>query len=408
MKTVSNLPRIFLPLLVLALGILGMIALVKSRKQPKREEPRIVITPVKAVTVTPSSFPLVVEAAGTVLPSRQVALRPQVSGQVTEVSEMLQPGGFFREGEVLMRIDPRDYAYAVERQKAQVEKANFEVIREKGRQAVAEREWNLLGEELESSPEGKDLALRKPQLRQALAALEAAKSSLAEAELNLERTVIRAPFNALIKDENVDPGQFITTQTTVATLTGTDRYWVRASLPVSQIGLFSLPDRDGGYGARAQIIHETGPVSIEKTGRIIRLLGDLEETGRMARVLIAIDDPLALQSSDAPMPLLLDAYVHVAIEGNTLEGVFSVPTSALREGDRLWLIDAEDTLAIRNVNVVRREKTRILVDRGLSRGDRVITSRIVTPIPGMKLRQIEEEDLIAPSAISSTGEGVDE
>ncbi len=400
----KRLLQVFLPALVILAAIFMARTLIKMRKKPAREAPQVMSVPVRTMEVALGSAPLTIEAAGTVLPSRQVELRPQVSGQIVEMSENLQPGGVFKEGDVILRIDPRDYQFALEKQKAQLEQAEFEVTQEKGRGAIAEREWGLLGEDMSSTPEGKELALRKPHLKRALAALEAAKIGLEEAKLDLERTTITAPFNVLVKKESVDPGQLVTTQTVLATLSGTDSYWVQASLPVSDIDLFQLPHPTGEPGAFARIIHKTGSSVIEKQGRVVRLLGDLEEAGRMARVLIEIQDPLGLKQASNQAPLLLGAFVHVEIQGDTLENVFAVPATALREGDRLWLKTEEDTLEIRTVNVLRRQQNKVFIDKGLHPGDKIVVSRIGTPVPGMGLNEIDAREPIETAAKEGSGE----
>jgi len=397
----KRLFQIILPLLVIAVMFFMAYLLVKMRKKPAREAHHSVTIPVRTIEVNRASVPFTVEAAGTVLPAQQVEIRPQVNGQIIKMSPELQPGGVFKTGDELLTIDPRDYQFAIERNKAQVEQAAFEVTQEKGRSSIAEREWELLGEEMESSKEGKELALRKPHLKRAMAGLEAARIGLAVAELNLERTTIKAPFNALVKQESVDPGQIITTQTVIATLTGTDRYWIRASLPVSDMELFQLPGPDGEMGAFAKVIHRTGQGAIEKEGRVVRMLGDLEEAGRMARVIIAVEDPLGLNSGHST-PLLLGAYVHVEIQGNSLENVFAIPAKALREGDRVWLKTEDGKLEIRSVNVLRKQQNNVFIDKGLNGGDRIVVSRIGTPIPGMFLKEIEDN---SPVAATTAEEG---
>ena len=394
----KNFLRILLPFVVLAIGLFIAVLLIKSRKKPAKEDHKSFSIPVEITPIHRTSEAITVEAAGTVLPSRRIELRPQVGGMILTVHDALQPGGFLREGEALLRIDPRDYEYAVERQRSQVEQARFELVQEQGRAKVAEREWSILGKELEISEEGKDLALRKPHLRRANAALTAAKSALAEAELNLERTVVRAPFNCLILRESVDPGQLVNSQTVAAVLTGTDQYWVQASTPVDRLGFFDLPDLEGQEGASAKIVYETGAGRTSRTGRVIRLLGDLDEAGRMARLLIEIDDPQNLAKAGRQDPLLLDAYVRVEIKGKPLDDVFAIPSQALREGDRVWVANASERLEIRDVRVVWREEQRVLVREGLSDGDRVITSRIGTPIPDMKLKIIARDEPLSTTA----------
>ncbi len=310
MKMLKTILRFLLPLLVILAGLGIARALISMRKPPQKAAKTEAVTPVTVVTAQADSSPLVLEVAGTIKPARQVELRPQVSGQILEVSPDLQPGGFFEKGQVIATIDQRDYEFMVEGRKAEVERARFELKNEQGRAAVASREWELLGKELQSSEQGRELSLRLPHLRRAEAALKAAESSLADAELQLSRTSITAPFNGQIREELVDPGQVVNPQMMIATLTGTDVYWVQAAVPLDRLGFLSLPDREGKGGSVATVTQEAGTVSVTRKGRVIRLLSDLQTSGRMARLLIAVEDPLGLVDGTG-IPLLLDAFVRV-------------------------------------------------------------------------------------------------
>lgn len=388
-KVLRGFFQALLPLLLLIAGIMVVRQLILSRPKPKKKDAGELVTPVTGTVAAQTSVSVIVEAAGTVLPTREVEMRPQVSGQIVEISDALQPGGYFAEGDLLLRIDPRDYEMMVQQRQADVARANFELKTERGRQAVAKREWELMGADLPTTEEGKALTLRIPHLEQAEANLAAAESSLAQARLNLERATIRAPFNALITMEQVDLGQLVTPQTPIATLTGTDRYWIQASVPVDRIDMIAMPDAEGEGGALAHIHYNTGRSTVEKQGRVIRLLGDLEESGRMARVLISVDDPLGLKGDGEEIPLLMHAFVSVSIEGARLENVVPLPAKAVREGNRIWVMNDEDRLEIRNIDLAWQEKNRVLLRTGVAAGERVVTSRIGTPIPGMKLKLTE-------------------
>jgi len=355
------------------------------------------------MTASQSSEPVLVEAMGTVVPAKTVVVQPQVTGRIVEQNPKLLPGGLLKKGEVIARIDPRDYELAVEQQKAAVQRATFELKVEEGRQVVAKREWNLLEPGLTESEAGRALALREPQLQTAKAALEAARSGLEQATLSLERTTICAPFNALVKEEFIDLGQLVAPQTRIATLIGTDEYWVQVSIPVDRLQWVAIPGVNGDQGAAARVLHDVGPEAIvERTGRVVRLLGDLDPVGRMARVLVVVDDPLGLaaDSDNGALPLLIGAYVRVLIEGPVLDDVVVVPRRALREGDRIWVMNADDKLEIRNANIVWRRENDVILRKSVHEGDRIIVSRIPAPVPGLALRT--EHDVGDQAATGAT------
>jgi len=381
--------RVILPVLVIAAGVAVAVRLIRTRPRAARTPPRAVATLVEVITCSEGSEQVVIEAMGTVVPAKAVVVQPQVTGRIIEQNPKLVPGGRFNKDEVIARIDPRDYELAVEQQKAAVQRATFELKVEEGRRVVAKREWNLLESDLAESEAGRALALREPQLETAKAALAAARSGLEQAALSLERTTIRAPFNALVQEESIDLGQLVAPQTRLATLVGTDEYWVQVSIPMDRLQWVAIPGVNADEGAAATVLHAVGPeMVVERTGRVVRLLGDLDPVGRMARVLVAVGDPLGLgaDSDDGAIPLLIGAYVRVLIEGPVLEDVVVVPRRAIREGDRIWVMNAEDKLEIREANIVWRRENDVLLRDSVDGGVRVIVSRIAAPVPGLPLR----------------------
>ncbi len=388
MKGRNPLRRV-LPLIVLAVGIMGAWWLVAHRPRPERErlEP---IPPIAQVVQAERSTEMVrVAAMGTVVAAKRVVLQPEVSGRIIEQSPRLLPGGLFEAGEVVVRIDPRDYETAVKQQEAAVEQARLEIQLEKGRQVIAEREWKLLEEDISLDQASKELALRKPQQKNAQASLAAAESMLDQARLQLERTRVYAPFNAVVQEEFVDEGQLVSPQTQLATLIGTDRFWVQVSIPVDRLRWIGFSGTEGTDASVVTVTQElSGNVQVKRPGRLVRLLGDLDPVGRMARVLVEIDDPLGLESENNPhgLPLMLGAYVRVEIEGRSVEEVFSVPRRAIREGDQVWIMGEEDRLVFQPVEVLHRSKERVLIREGLNGGERIVVNSIPSPLPGMKLR----------------------
>jgi RND family efflux transporter MFP subunit len=381
--------RRLLPIVIIAVGVLGAWWLVANRPRAQREQVEPIPPLVQVVEARRSSEPVTVVAMGTVVPAKRVVLQPEVNGRIVAQSPQLQPGGLFKTGDVILRIDPRDYETAVKRQEAAVEQARLEVEIEKGRQVIAEREWKLLEEDISLDGASQDLALRKPQQKNARVALEAAESTLEQAKLQLERTTVYAPFDAVVQEEFVDEGQLVNPQTRLATLIGTDRFWVQVSVPVDRLQWMAFSNAGKDEAAKVRVVQEvSADTRIELPGRLVRLLGDLDPVGRMARVLVEIEDPLGLKDKKNPdrLPLMLGAYVRVEIEGRRAEEVFRVPRTAIREGDQVWIANEEDRLEVRPVEVFWRSKDTVLIRNGLREGDRVIANSIPLPIPNMKLR----------------------
>jgi len=205
------------------------------------------------------------------------------------------------------------------------------------------------------------------------------------ARLDIARTTVEAPFNAIVQSESVDVGQLVNNQTTLASLVGTDAFWVQVSVPVASLDWIRA---DPEQGSSVEIRHARGRAEpIVKSGQAVRLLGDLEPRGRMARLLVRVEDPLDL---DQPVgerePLLLGAYVEALIEGRSADRVAVIPRLALRDGDEVWIMNGDDQLEMRRVTTSYRGRDEVYVSSGIDQGDRVIVSRIAAPVPGMSLK----------------------
>ena len=368
--------------MIILIGIVIARGLIMTKPEAKRRPVSIAAPLVEYVEVSPQSTEITIDTTGTVIPAREVSLQSQVSGVVVWANANLVPGALVKAGDVLVRIDPRDYELAVNQQRVSLTKAQVELETEQGRAEVARREWELLKGDISYTETGRDLALRKPQLVNARAGVEAAASALKKAELDLERTVIHAPFNAVIMSENVDVGQLVSPGGIIATLAGSDTFRVQASLNSDELTWIDIPGVNAAKGSQARIIQLFGDKKNNHTGEVEQLVSQVEAKGRMAQVLIRVPDPFKGKSE---MPLLLGAYVSARIAGKSLEDVYVIQSEALREGDKVWLLTKENTLAIKDVQVVRRQRTEVLV-KGLSPRDRLITSRISAPVDGMGLR----------------------
>jgi RND family efflux transporter MFP subunit len=392
--------KIGLPILILVVAVASAAYMMANRITPDRLEVAEQTVPVEVTEILHTTEEVVVRAQGTVTAAQQVQLRPEVVGRIVGLSDSLVPGGRFTAGETIATIDERDYRVQLASQQEAVARARLALRQERARQAVAEEEWELLEGSIPADESNRDLALRIPQIEQAEAAIAAAEGALAKAELDLERCTITAPFNAVVIREQVDLGQLVNPQTEVATIVGTDAYWVQVSLPVEHLEWIEIPGRGGRRGSRATVIHSAGSVEISRQGRVERLLGDVEPAGRMARLLIVIDDPLNLggRHPESGLPLLLGSYVTVEIHGRTIEDAIVIPRRALREvhveganGARegLWIMNGDDRLAIREAEVVWRTEDTVMVSNGFADGERLITSTIATPIKGMRLSVAE-------------------
>lgn len=379
--------RLFLPLLAIVIGAGVALLLVQTGPAAKREPPPRQARLVEVDSLDFAAARTVVEAMGTVIPAQEVTLQAQVGGEVVALSEELEPGGLFKAGDELLRIDPRDYELAVLQRESDVAQAQSELILEQGQQAIAKREFELLNEPLQG--EERDLVLRKPQLKSVRARLALAEAALQKAKLDLERTRVRAPFNAVVQARAVDIGARVTTANTLATLAGTDRCWVEVTVPVRELQWIRVAGNGAvDEGSKVRILNPAAwGEDAWREGRVIRLAGELEDEGRMARLMVEVDDPFALAAENSGRPvMLMGSYVRAAIEGRPLARVAKVSRQHVHDGNRLWIMGAEERLEIREVEIAFRGREEVLVSGGIEPGERLVVSDLAAPVDGMPLR----------------------
>jgi RND family efflux transporter MFP subunit len=266
-----------------------------------------------------------------------------------------------------------------------VNRAKLDLSIEARRGEVAKREWNAFGE-MDVSEEQRALAQREPQLEATRLALKAAQSALKKAQLDLTRATLRAPFNAMVVSENVDTGQLLSPQTSVARLVGTDEYHVQVSVPVASLRTVRARTADAP-GSEAKIVQRVGQETIERRAEVIRQLPDLDAGGAMARLLLNIDNPLGERGN---LPLLLGSFVDVAIAAQPIDDAIRLPRVALRNGRNVYVMNDQDLLEIRDVQIAWTEPDAVLITGGLEPDERVVISRIATPVPNMLLRTAEQ------------------
>ncbi len=372
--------RYLAPLLLIAGGVLIARALILSRAEPEKLPRDPKRTPVEVVTLAAGDYTPLIRAYGIVEARGELVLRPTVGGPVVAVHPNLIGGGRIAAGEVLLEIDRRDYELEVATTEASLVAAQAELEIERGNAAVAAAEWKLLEGSLDVSEEGKSLALREPYVKRREADVATAEARLANAELALERTRIVAPFDALVLSESVEVGTQIGVGSEVARLADLSEFLIEVSVPADRLAWLALP-RPG------EPEPEVALVGLLRRGRLVRLMGEVDPAGRMARVQVAIPDPLDGEGA----PLLLGSYAAVDLPCLPVGATFSVPRGSLREGDQVWLVDGESRLELRKVEVLLRRDDDVLVASGLVDGERVVTSQLSTPVPGMLLDAIDPD-----------------
>jgi len=358
------------------LGIAGAVLVFATRPPPARRPISAMMPVVETAKLRPVDTAVQVQGMGTVIADRTASLQAEVSGRIVSMMPGLVEGAQVRKGDILLTLDARDYELAVRTAEARLLEAQSALRLEAGRQAAAKHERELVGSEKVLEGAYEDLMLRGPQLQAAQAVVEAAQAALESAQLNLERTSIRAPFDAAVLTRAANEGDYAAPGRTLVRLAAADRYFVRVSLPVGSLGLFPAI---GETEYAAEITLTDGAVC---HGRVHKLLSDLSEQGRMARVLVVVDAPLKA----AGRPMLLGEAVRVSMNGKRVEQVYLLDRKNLHDGGRVWMLDAERRLQVLDAEVVQGYADTVLVRLEFEPGWKLITSEIAAPVAGMKLK----------------------
>lgn len=382
------LVRVGLPLIILASAVAVTALLMGTKPRAEKRPPTDTAPLVRWEAARKSDHPVTVTAMGTVLAASQIELAARVGGQVEWISSNLIPGGRFKKGEPLLKLDKADLTLALDEARGKVQQARADLALEQGNQDVAQKELALMEATTGHKVKNQALALRKPQLAKAKANLALAAADLDKALLDLSRSELHAPFDGLVISRSAPVGTLVAAGQKVATLVADAAWWVEATLPVADLAWLTLPGPTGGPGSRARILTRNGAAF---DGHLLQILGDLSADSRMARILIEVPAPMKQAEALNAPPLLLNSYVNVELQGKHLKGVIPLPDRALRDGSEIWVADG-DTLRIRSVRVAWREGATLFVDRGLAPGERVILSDLSAPADGMKIRTGEKKE----------------
>jgi RND family efflux transporter MFP subunit len=389
-KKKRRLLHMTVSIVLVVAGVAGMRALTASKGELEKRRPSAPIPLVRTIGVTVGPYAVTIQGEGTVRPLQEIQLVPEVDGKVVDVSPALVDGGEFSRGDTLLRIDPVDYQLALTLAQAKVKDAESHLQLAEEEAAAAADEWRMLySGNPEAEPEPPPLAAKEPQLAAAQANLEADNADLRKAQLNLERTELMAPFNGRVSQENVDLGQYVSPGQPLATLYGTEAAEVVIPLEDESLFWFHVPGfTDGqGPGSPATVRARLGGRDLSWAGGVVRAEGKLDERTRMINVIIRVDKPYAKRP-----PLAIGLFVTVEIEGRHLPKAAVIPRPALHENDVVWVVDEENRLRFRKVDVARVQGNEVVVEAGLKDGERVVITPLKAVTHGMAVRKVREKE----------------
>lgn len=375
--------QVLYPILVvsLGLGLATLLALNEPKLDPAPYQP--MATTVRVTRVQAADEYLGVTSQGTVQPRSQSELIPEVSGRVVWMSASLVGGGAFREDDVLLHIDDADYRNALQRSEANLERAQVE--REFATDEL-QRLQQLHGRQL-ASQQQLDSARRTARVAQAN--LSEGQASVEQARRDLQRTQLRAPFDGLVRSEQVDLGQFVTRGQSIGTIYATDYVEVRLPISADQLGHLGLPISALGQIPAADrppvsVTSNFGGVPILWQGELVRLEAEIDERSRMIYGVTR----LHMEADQASPRLPVGMFVQAEIRGRKAENVIRLPRSAIRDNDQVLVVDATDRIRFRQVSLLRLEHDEVLVSAGLDNGELVCISPLQTVVDGMRVQPV--------------------
>ncbi len=388
--------KVFLPAAIILGSLLILSIMIRNRPVAENKPPVVSPPLVRVTAATLDTVQILVRSQGAVMPRTESTLSSETDGQIVYVSPAFVPGGFFEAGEILARLDPREAELAITRAAADTVRFATALQIEQEEAVLAQAEWDRLG-----SGAPRPLAMRAPQLAQAQANLDASVAALRQAMLNLERTEIRAPYAGRIRRKQVDVGQFLRRGEALATIYAITHAEIRLPVPDEELAFFEIPMRFRGETSQAAsprvvISGEFAGRRHQWDGRLIRMEGEIDPTSRMVYAVASVPNPYGRGSNADRPPLSIGMFVEAEILGRSYADVAIVPRSAMRGTKRLAIIDDDQRLRFRQVDVLRMESDQVLIRSGLEAGERVCLSALATPVEGMEVRILEtgEADVV--------------
>lgn len=373
-------------------GVLGLVALTASKSRLEKIKHVAPMPMVRVIKVHTGPKSIHIRGEGTVRPLREINLVPQVGGKVVYVSPSLVNGGEFSRGDTLLNINPVDYELAVTLSKARVKdsESKLKIIQEEA--AVAQEEWRVHHAGNSNTwKKAPPLVGKEPQMAAARAQLDADRAELKKALLNLERTVLKAPFDGRVSEKSADVGQYVSPGQTVAALYSTDAAEIALPLEDENLFWFHVPGftPGSGPGSSASVMASIAGRDIVCPGRVVRAEGELDEKTRMVNVVVRVDKPYVRKP-----PLAMGLFVTVEIEGRILPNATVIPRAALHQGNVVWVVNGDGVLRFRKVDVAHHQGEGIIVRSGLKDGEMVIISSLKAVTDGMVVRTAVVKDMV--------------
>ena len=371
----------FYPIIIITIGVLICSLLIKCSPEVKPEEVARIIPMVDSTTLEKTSINIIIDSQGTIIPRTESQLYPEIRGEVVYVSPKLDEGSSFNEGDILLRIDSRDYELDIKTAEASLDDAKTAL-------SIAQAESNFEREqwELSNSGDASDLRLKIPQLKKAESTVEAAEANLEKLKRNLEKTTIKAPYDGLVRKKNVDRGTVIGPGYLIANIYAIDYVEVKLPIPDEDLSFLDIP-LDGSQINKSNqplvmLKGSLGGKNIKWEGRIVRMEAEFDPKSRMAILIARVSDPYKYK-----FPLRVGQFVEAEITGRNYNNLYIIDRELIKNKNQVVTINrADSTLKYEDINVLRYVDDTALINGGLPDEVSVCITNLDVMYNGMKIR----------------------
>ncbi len=370
MTTGKKLLNLLLAPLIIVAAVFIIVALVKSRKNPPPRKPVVAVPSVEITLSSPADAVPAISTFGNVRAYHESEVASQVGGRITTIDPNFDPGRAVNAGDLLAKIEEADYQTALAERESALAAVRQTLADEETRARIASEDWVASGRRLEDAP---DFTLRKPQLAAARAAEQAAQAAVGQALLDLERTSVRAPFDAIVRTREASPGNVIAAGAPLGSLIARDKAEVRLPLTPEQAARLALPLAfvSGETRPLRATLRDPNRPGLSWTALVTRTEASVDLKNQVLYLIAEIPKPFEAAETFLPV----GTFVTADLSGSKLANVHRLADAALIDDSFVWIVDAD--------NHLRRQAVGRLHD---GKGD--FLARIAAPVAPLPLRVV--------------------
>ena len=374
----------FYPVIIITAGLIisGLMITLKPVSIP--DEVKFSSPFVETKEILSSPINIIIRSQGSIIPQTESQIFSEIIGPVIYVSSNLYEGSSFKKGDILAQIDPTDYELDIKSAESILAAAKTKLSFEEAESNSAREEWGKIGEGKPS-----DLTLRIPQLKQAKSEVEAAQANLERLNRNLNKTIIRAPYDGLVRKKNIDVGTIVSPGYLLASVYATDYVEVKLPVPDEELAFLDIPldgsEIDINKQSKVRLDGSFGGKNISWEGTIVRMEAEIDPKSRMAILIGRISDPYNLSKYN--IPLRVGQFVKAEIVGKKFNKIFTVHRELIKNKSQIFLVNPLDTtLDFRFINVIRYVDDMAFIDKGLEDSDLICLTNLDIMYNGMKVQ----------------------